>query len=484
MRFVYLPRIAAPVALALTVAACNGSGSGTLKSPKHLTPLSADTYVELEKKEMRKEDPILLRIYKQESKLEVWKKRQKDGRYALFKSYEICRWSGKLGPKVKEGDKQAPEGFYTISPGQMNPKSSYYLSFNMGFPNSFDRAHGRTGLHLMVHGACSSAGCYSMTDQNIAEIYALARESFNGGQAGFQVQAMPFRMTPENLARHRDNPNMSFWKNLKEGTDSFEVTRQEPKVEVCGKRYVFNAMPSDPFSQFDAAGACPAYEVPPEIGSAVAAKARADEIRIAALSGEVPAAPIDVGQNGPLTPAAPVMVAQSPAPAAKGGSTLAFAPMPQPKPGVSREPVQVASVDGAAVPLSGVPSKLARWFGLGDEEPAKEQTGSVQKIVAPPPAAAAPAAPIAAAPIATPRPVPAPRQVAAAPKPAPAPRAVETPSVQAEAAEPPKPLLKRVTPEWAAPAAPPPPPAAVAVPAPVPSAASKARVNSAFSAFN
>ena len=102
----------------------------------------------------------------------------------------------------------------------MNPHSAYYLSFDTGFPNAYDRAHGRTGSHLMVHGSCSSAGCYAMTDRAIAEIYALAREAFAGGQRAFQFQAYPFRMTPENLAKHRDEPHIAFWKNLKGPTYS------------------------------------------------------------------------------------------------------------------------------------------------------------------------------------------------------------------------------------------------------------------------
>ena len=124
------------------------------------------------------QSPILVRLFKQEAELEVWKQ-DRSGRFALLKTYPICRWSGDLGPKVREGDRQAPEGFYTISPGQMNPQSAYYLSFNTGYPNAFDRALGRTGSQLMVHGDCSSRGCYAMTDEQIAEIYSLGRESFS-----------------------------------------------------------------------------------------------------------------------------------------------------------------------------------------------------------------------------------------------------------------------------------------------------------------
>ena len=136
----------------------------------------------------------------------------------------------------------------------MNPNSTYYLSFNLGFPNAYDRANDRTGAFLMVHGDCSSAGCYAMTDEQMGEIYALGREAFLGGQKAFQVQAYPFHMTAHNMARHRNNPNMPFWRMIKEGNDIFETTRQEPKVDVCEKRYVFNAETS---GRFDPRGALP-----------------------------------------------------------------------------------------------------------------------------------------------------------------------------------------------------------------------------------
>ena len=178
----------------------------------------------MEKNETSPSSPVLIRTYKQEAEFEIWKMRS-DGRYALLKTYPMCRWSGQLGPKTREGDRQVPEGFYPITPGQMNPNSNYYLSFNVGYPNAFDRAFGRTGGAIMVHGACSSAGCMSMTDAQIAEIYAIAREAFNGGQREIQMQSYPFHMTAENLAKHRLDPNIDFWKQLKNGSDHFEVTQ-------------------------------------------------------------------------------------------------------------------------------------------------------------------------------------------------------------------------------------------------------------------
>ena len=180
---------------------------------------------------------------------------------------------------MREGDRQAPEGFYSITPGQMNPQSAYYLSFNTGYPNAFDKALGRTGSQLMVHGDCSSRGCYAMTDEQIAEIYSLGRESFFGGQHAFQFQAYPFKMTPVNMAKHRNNPNMPFWKMIKEGYDHFEVTRAEPKVEFCENKYVFDpAQPpnsSKPLT-FNASAKCPAYVIPDEIADAVREKQQQD----------------------------------------------------------------------------------------------------------------------------------------------------------------------------------------------------------------
>jgi murein L,D-transpeptidase YafK len=289
---------------AMALPGCNTSDGPLPMSAKAARPLSDKMVKDIESKNMDKESPILVRSFKEESELEVWKQ-DRTGRYALLKTYPICRWSGELGPKIKEGDRQAPEGFYNISPGQMNPNSQYYLSFDLGYPNAFDRAHGRTGAQLMVHGDCSSRGCYSMTDEQISEIYALGRDAFFGGQKSFQVQAYPFRMTAQNFAKHRDNPNVPFWKMLKKGNDHFEVTQQEPRVSVCEKRYVFDAEARGgrgPLS-FSASGKCPAYEVPEDIASAVHEKERGDEIQIAELSRRgTPVAPVRTGADGGMHP--------------------------------------------------------------------------------------------------------------------------------------------------------------------------------------
>jgi murein L,D-transpeptidase YafK len=260
-----------------------------------MAPLSPEMVSLLEQKNMPKESPILVRLFKEEAELEVWKQ-DASGQYALLRTYPICRWSGALGPKIREGDRQAPEGFYTITPAQMNPNSNYYLSFNIGFPNAYDRANGRTGAFLMVHGDCSSAGCYAMTDEQMGEIYALGREAFLGGQKEFQIQAYPFHMTALNMARHRNNPAMPFWRMIKQGNDIFETTHQEPKVDVCGKHYVFNA---ETKGHFDARLPCPAYQMPDEIASLVTAKQQKDDREFTALAARnTPTVPFNTGVDG------------------------------------------------------------------------------------------------------------------------------------------------------------------------------------------
>ena len=256
------------------LAACTGS-----EAPKAAKPVPYALVSKMQQLDMKETSQVFIRIFKESSELEVWKQ-QRNGQFALLKTFEICRWSGVLGPKIKEGDRQAPEGFYSVTPAQMNPKSSYYLSFNIGYPNAFDRSHNRTGSHLMVHGACSSAGCYSMTDESAGELFALARDSFRGGQTNFQIQALPFRMTAENLARHRGDPNMDFWKMLKAGSDHFELTLKPPRVEVCDRRYVFNADAGG--ADFSPKAACPAYTQPDALVAALERKQAEDEAAILA----------------------------------------------------------------------------------------------------------------------------------------------------------------------------------------------------------
>ena len=181
-------------------------------------------------------DRVFIRIFKQEALLEVWIKPQ--DAYTLLKTYRICAYSGKLGPKRKEGDRQSPEGFYAVNRHSLNPHSKFHLSFNLGYPNAYDRAHGRTGSYLMVHGNCVSIGCYAMTDAKIEEIYGLVEKALKKGQSSVQVHIYPFRMTEENMAAYSHYRWYDFWVNLKEGYDYFEMEHVPPKIGVEKKRYV------------------------------------------------------------------------------------------------------------------------------------------------------------------------------------------------------------------------------------------------------
>jgi len=431
-RFARLLMASLAVAGAMALAGCETDNVSQV-SARALKPLPAALAAEIDKRNMPRESPILVRIFKEEAELEVWKQ-DADGHSALLKTYPICRWSGELGPKVKEGDRQAPEGFYNITPGQMNPNSNYYLAFNLGFPNAFDRANDRTGAFLMVHGDCSSSGCYAMTDEQIQEIYALGRDSFMGGQKSFQVQAYPFRMTPLNMAKHRNSPNMAFWRMIKEGNDHFLVTKTEPKVDVCEKRYVFDAVApgnaSTPLT-FHARDKCPVYEVPAEIASAVKEKHDADERGFTDYADRgVATVAVRTGTDGGMHPA--FLAKLHPKPLfdlSRTNSDVTAPPGPLPEnvnPPRAPDAETTAALAATAPPSDTPMQKMGKWFGMGGSDP-------------PPPAA--------------------PAAVAAAPKPKPA----QHTQTQTAAVTPPKPAAP-------APAVKPPanPPAADSTPAPSP----------------
>ena len=274
-------RAALAAGLALSLAACQEAGS--LEDARAYHPIPQTTLALMASKGTTAAAPVLIRTFKKEAEFEVWKMAS-DGRYQYIKTFPMCRWSGQLGPKTREGDRQVPEGFYTIAPGQMNPNSHYYLSFNVGYPNAYDKAHGDTGGDIMVHGICSSAGCFSMTDQQMDEIYAIAREAFAGGQREIQMESFPFHMTPENLAKFRLDPNMPFWKELKKGSDYFVATHDQPKVGVCDRHYVFDKDPAAG-GRLDAAQPCPVLkDDDPQATAAVDVKERQDDVQIAALA--------------------------------------------------------------------------------------------------------------------------------------------------------------------------------------------------------
>ncbi len=205
------------------------------KAPLPATPDLDRLKARLAEQGLRLGDPIFMRIFKKEAKLEIWFK--KGDRFTRFATYPICYFSGRLGPKQKQGDKQSPEGFYTVTKGQLNPNSRWHRSFNLGYPNLYDRAHKRTGDYLMVHGGCSSVGCYAMTNKVVDEIWKIVTASLNNGQKRFAVHVYPFRMSAWNMHLYRNNKWLPFWRDLKKGYDLFEQTKVPPIISVCKGRY-------------------------------------------------------------------------------------------------------------------------------------------------------------------------------------------------------------------------------------------------------
>ncbi|MBP7253483.1 MAG: murein L,D-transpeptidase [Alphaproteobacteria bacterium] len=191
---------------------------------------------EIEAKGFAISSPLYLRIFKETSELEIWRANS-SGTYALFKTYPICTFSGTLGPKLLEGDNQAPEGFYSLTARSLNPKSRFHLAMNVGYPNAYDRAHGRTGDYIMVHGNCVSIGCFAMGDAPIEEIYTQVKLAFRHGQGSIPIHIFPFRLTVERLAAAQKDKWYSFWQELAPAYGLFEQTRQVPKVIVVVSNY-------------------------------------------------------------------------------------------------------------------------------------------------------------------------------------------------------------------------------------------------------
>lgn len=188
-------------------------------------------------------DPVLIRIFKASSELELWM--QRGEAFVHFATYPICQWSGVLGPKFFEGDNQSPEGFYAVSKPDLKRHTRHHRAFNIGFPNGFDRANDRTGSNILVHGGCSTEGCFAMTNPVIEEIFKLGSAALEAGQPAFQVQVFPFRMDAATLAQHANSPWLPFWLNLKPGYDQFEQSRVPPAIAACHDGYRFGDVGTD-----------------------------------------------------------------------------------------------------------------------------------------------------------------------------------------------------------------------------------------------
>ncbi len=232
-----------PISLSLlTLAACRPAEAlGNPRAAKAAAAVRPALERDLTAVGLKFGDPVFLRAFKEEKQLELWVMNRATARFDLFRTYPIAAQSGTLGPKLAEGDGQVPEGFYFVPPAAMNPNSQYHLSFNIGFPNTYDQAHGRTGSAIMVHGSDVSIGCLAMTDAKIDEIFTLCSAAHAAGQLYFRVHLFPFRLSEERLLNAAGNPNLEFWKNLQQGYDHFEKSHLPPEVSVSSGTYEFNA---------------------------------------------------------------------------------------------------------------------------------------------------------------------------------------------------------------------------------------------------
>ncbi len=181
--------------------------------------------------------PVFLRIFKEQSAIELWVSR--GARYVRFKTYPICQYSGVLGPKLLEGDRQAPEGLYYIRASDMIVNLRWHRAMDLNFPNAYDLANGRTGSGILIHGKCSSIGCFALTDGMVEELYEAVEAALNAGQARVPVLSLPFPMTGDNIAAHAGVEWLPFWRELKRAHDLFERDRLPPTALLCGTAYHF-----------------------------------------------------------------------------------------------------------------------------------------------------------------------------------------------------------------------------------------------------
>ena len=224
------------IAAGLALAAL--AGPAAAQADKAEAPIPAATLALMAQRGVTAASPVLFRAYKKESEIEVWKKGPSG--YVFIKTFPICRWSGQLGPKRKNGDRQTPEGFYTVPRRQMNPNSHYYLSFDVGYPNAYDRAHGGTGSAVMVHGTCSSMGCFAMTDGRSARSTPSPATRCRAGSAAFQFQSYPFRMTAENHGAPPDRPEHRLLaRSSRTAPTGSRRPARSSQVSVVAGRYAF-----------------------------------------------------------------------------------------------------------------------------------------------------------------------------------------------------------------------------------------------------
>jgi murein L,D-transpeptidase YafK len=194
-------------------------------------------------KHLRFGAPVFLRVYKQSSEVELWV--QQGPRYALFKTYSICRWSGGLGPKMVQGDRQAPEGLYHITAPDLVVNRRWHRAMRLNYPNAFDVVNGRTGYGIYIHGKCRSVGCFAINDDNVEEVYEIVRAALSNGQVRIPVLSLPFRFSSINSLVNEPFVFGEFWRELRRADFLFNRDRLPPSASLCDGNYYFSGRRGD-----------------------------------------------------------------------------------------------------------------------------------------------------------------------------------------------------------------------------------------------
>lgn len=237
--------------------------------------------------------PAFIRIFKADSSLEMWV--LKNGRFELFRRYAVCKWSGVLGPKLAEGDKQSPEGVYFITGGDLMVNARWHRAMNVGFPNQRDRALGLTGSGILIHGKCSSIGCFALTDDIVEDVYEIVEAALEAGQPRVPVHVFPFELTREKLAEQAGHEWSDFWRELKRGHDLFLRDGLPPRTFICAGRYAFQSRRAR-FVSLEGNPACTPLTRPARPVIA-ALKARARGLLLAAITPKPPKLPVILHQS-------------------------------------------------------------------------------------------------------------------------------------------------------------------------------------------
>lgn len=190
---------------------------------------------DLTRQQFAEDYEIFMVAYKEEGKFQLWCKNPDEAEYRLFKTYDFCEHSGTLGPKVKEGDLQTPEGFYKVN--VFNPESSFYLSLGINYPNKVDLARtGKTvkpGGDIYIHGNCVTVGCIPLTDDKIKEVYLLALFAKGGRKHEIPVYIFPFKMTASKMKKYTAQfpQHAAFWETLQLAYQKFEQNKTLPHIK-------------------------------------------------------------------------------------------------------------------------------------------------------------------------------------------------------------------------------------------------------------